>query len=71
MDDRCRVASIMVQASISSLFRKKNRGVPSILLYIEGRYTWTRMNVNLVEGSKGDVIFFLSKNCTFLRDFEV
>lgn len=41
MDDRCRVASIMVQASISSLFRKKNRGVPSILLYIEGRYTWT------------------------------
>lgn len=68
MDDRCRVASIMlVQASISSLFRKKNRGVPSILLYIGGRYTW--MNVNLVEGSKGD--FFLSKNCTFLRDFEV
>lgn len=29
------------------------------------------MNVNLVEGSKGDVIFFLSKNCTFLRDFVV
>lgn len=29
------------------------------------------MNMNLVEGSKGDVIFFLSKNCTFLRDFEV
>lgn len=29
------------------------------------------MNVNLVEGSKGDVIFFLSKNCTFLREIEI
>lgn len=27
------------------------------------------MNVNLVEGSKGD--FFLSKNCTFLREIEI
>lgn len=45
MDDRCRVASIiLLQASISSLFREEKekikRGVSLILLYT-GRYRWT------------------------------
>lgn len=72
MDDRCRVASIMlVQASISSLFRKKKQRLSfNFIIYMRKIY----MDVNEREscGRKlGRCNFFLSKNCTFLRDFEV